>query len=195
MVALGAALGASAGAIPAWAVERRVTVDPASGLAVGQTVNVRFSGFPPEATLKVRQCNANPRTGDDCDFHGLETTDSNAAGAGALTFRVRALPDPAQPSAVTCDGGQGCLVVVSEDLNDLTTKAWAGAEMRFGGALDPAPAGPAEGPGQSGSSGGSARPLGLAAAVGGVCAVALAAGRRQGRRARGSMSGQRAGNT
>ncbi|MGQ0744961.1 MAG: neocarzinostatin apoprotein domain-containing protein [Acidimicrobiales bacterium] len=136
--------------MPGGSSEPVVEVEPADGLTDAGEVRVRYRGFPPETTLKVRQCIPKPVTGNDCDFFSLTLTVSDAQGAGELVFPARVLPDPSQPSEVTCNSEVACIVVVSQDLNDLATQPWAGAPISFG------PGGPSAPPGDSGGDEGTA---------------------------------------
>ena len=107
------------GAPPAQAAPA-VTVTPATGLTAGQQVTVSFTGFTPNKTITVRQCNPEPESGDDCDFLSLQQPVTDGTGAGSIQFPALILPNDALPGPVECDADTPCVITVADDLNDLT---------------------------------------------------------------------------
>jgi len=97
-----------------------VTVTPSTGLQDKQMVTVSYSGFQPNFDLLIRECLPSPKSGDDCDFLSLSRSTSSATGSGTKQYKAQFLPNPAQPGNVTCNAATPCVILVSEDLNDLT---------------------------------------------------------------------------
>ncbi|HEY6562494.1 MAG TPA: neocarzinostatin apoprotein domain-containing protein [Polyangiaceae bacterium] len=70
-------------------IPREVTVTPDRDLVDGQRLQVSLGGFPPNARIRVEQCNSGPYLFEfDCGAESYEaTTDANGAFAGTLVVR------------------------------------------------------------------------------------------------------------
>lgn len=101
----------SSAAVP---VDPKITVEPDTGLADGQTVTVTASGFSPGQSLIVIQCaDKGQQTGaGDCNLEVAATVQTNESG-GAMTPLVVTV-GPFGGNGVVCDAAQPCLVSVTQ---------------------------------------------------------------------------------
>jgi hypothetical protein len=122
---------------PALAAAPAVHLTPASNEVAGHTVTVAFSGFKPNETLEVLECNADAsikQDGSGCSLTNAKITHANGSGAGSQAL-VLGAHNPIGTSALAqCPlsaadykAGVHCVIAAA----DPTTRANAATNVYF----------------------------------------------------------------
>ena len=116
------------------AQDQAVTVEPATGLADGDTIVVNITGFGAGAEVTLAQCGVWPVAGPtDCDLatFGDYVIVADDAGAGSGEFVVFV----GTRDAVTCNAETPCYIVASDGIG--ADSVAAGVEITFAGEAAP----------------------------------------------------------
>ena len=108
---------------PASPAKPTVSVDPATGLHDGQTVQVSIDGFSPAQTLIVAECvDKGDATGQgDCNLEGIVPVTVDGQGHAETPFTVTTGPFGANKGS--CTPTQHCLISVSQATPNPTEQA------------------------------------------------------------------------
>src|SRR5918996_4829730 len=95
-----------------------VSVTPAVDLVHGQVVTVTGSGFTPNASIGMAQCDATGTDTSDCDLSNVAYTTADAAGGWSTSFTVRRVIHTSS-ATIDCGAAPGTCVISASNLANI----------------------------------------------------------------------------